>query len=152
MSEMVDLVVIAVLFAFAVLVSHETPRRWMIQAGGVLVTRFTRPEQPSEWELEQAELWLMARRRQLVEDLGRIERLLLHDKTMSATRQLGNRLARDQLLASIARLPEVLPGRDRWPARARTYEVQTYDRAAPSPALSSREPVAEVLDVSGWRG
>ena len=69
----------------------------------------------------------MARRRQLTEDLRRIEQLLLHDETMSATRQLGNRLARDQLLVSLARIPDVLPGRDRY-------------RRVPSRAARTRSP------------
>ena len=65
---------------------------------------------------------------------------------MSATRQLGNRLAREQLLVSLARIPDVLPGRDRYTA----YEPLSYEMAAPSPALASRGTSVEVLDVSGW--
>ena len=89
----------------------------------------------------------MARRKQLTEDLHRIEQLLLHDATMSATRQLGNRLAREQLLVSLARIPDVLPGRDRYTP----YEPLPQEMAAPSPALARRGASVEVLDVSGWR-
>jgi len=83
----------------------------------------------------------MARRRQLTEDLRRIERLLLHDETMSATRQLGNRLAREQLIASLSRIPDVLPGRDRY----------LTDEPVRAPALATHGRTVEVLDVGGWR-
>jgi hypothetical protein len=65
---------------------------------------------------------------------------------MSATRQLGNRLAREQLLVSLARIPDVLPGRDRYAA----YVPLPYEAAAPSPALANRTASVEVLDVGGW--
>ena len=71
---------------------------------------------------------------------------------MSATRQRGNRLAREQLVASLARIPDVLPGRDRYfeyehvPPSPRGSDV-----AAPSPVLATRNSRVEVLDVSGWR-
>ena len=113
MTVMVDLLVIAVLFVFAVAMTYQRPRSWLIEAVRGMAARYGRPEHTPAWELEHAELWLMARRRQLSEDLRRIEGLLLHDETMSATRQLGNRLARDQLIASLSRIPDILPGRDR---------------------------------------
>ncbi len=152
MTVMVDLVVIAVLFLFAVAMTYQRPRSWLVQAAREMAARYGRPEHTPAWELEHAELWLMARRRQLTEDLRRIERLLLHDETMSATRQLGNRLARDQLVASLARIPDVLPGRDRYLSSEPVESRQLgYDIAAPSPALASRSASVEVLDVSGWR-
>ena len=65
---------------------------------------------------------------------------------MSATRQLGNRLARDQLVASLARIPDVLPGRDRYLSSEPVESRQlAYDIAAPSPALASRSASVEVL-------
>lgn len=148
MTVVVDLVIIAVLFVLAVLMTYDIPRRWLIERGKAAGARFGRPEHTPEWELEHAELWLMARRKQLTEDLLRIERLLLHDETMSATRQLGNRMARDQLIESLARIPDVLPGRDRFSS----YERVPYDVAAPSPAVATRGVTVEVLDVGGWRG
>lgn len=116
----------------------------LARAWRATVARYGRPEHTPAWELEHTELWLMARRQQLTEDLRRIERLLLHDELMSATRQLGNRLARDQLVASLARIPDVLPGRDRYFA----YERVSYEPVA---AFSSRSGSVEVLDVVGWR-
>ena len=146
MAVTVDLVIIAILFVVAVLLTRDRPRAWLIAQGSELAGRYGRPEHTPEWELEHAELWLMARRKQLSEDLARIERLLLHDASMSATRQLGNRLARDQLLVSLARIPDVLPGRDRYSA----YEPVPYEMSAPTPALARRGSSVEVLDVSGW--
>ena len=99
MAVAVDLVIIAILFVIAVLLTCDRPRAWLLTQGSELAGRYGRPEHTPEWELEHAELWLMARRKQLTEDLRRVEQLLLHDASMSATRQLGNRLAREQLLA-----------------------------------------------------
>ena len=142
-----DLVIIAILFVIAVLMTRDRPRAWLLARGSDFAERHARPEHTPEWELAHAELWLMARRRQLNEDLRRIDQLLLHDAAMSATRQLGNRLAREQLLVLLARIPDVLPGRDRYSA----YEPMPYESSAPSPALASRAASVEVLDVSGWR-
>ena len=147
MAVTVDLVIIAILFVIAVLLTRDRSRAWLIAQGSELAGRYGRPEHTPEWELEHAELWLMARRKQLTEDLHRIEQLLLHDATMSATRQLGNRLAREQLLVSLARIPDVLPGRDRYTP----YQPLPHEMAAPSPALARRGGSVEVLDVSGWR-
>ena len=147
MAVAVDLVIIAILFVIALMLTYDRPRAWLLAQGSELAGRYGRPEHTPEWELEHAELWVMARRKQLIEDLRRVEQLLLHDATMSATRQLGNRLAREQLLVSLARIPDVLPGRDRYSA----YEPVPYESSAPSPALASRAASVEVLDVSGWR-
>lgn len=150
MSVVVDLVIIAVLFVFSVAMTYERPRAGLVTAWRWLAARYGRPEHTAAWELEHAELWLMARRRQLSADLARIEQLLLRDDTMSATRQLGNRLARDQLILSLARIPDVLPGRDRYFSYEPVPTV-AYDIAAPSPALAGRRASVEVLDVGGWR-
>ena len=146
MAVAVDLVIIAVLFVIALMLTYDRPRSWLLRRGAELAVRYGRPEHAAAWELEHAELWLMARRKQLTEDLRRIERLLLHDASMSATRQLGNRLAREQLLVSLARIPDLVPGRD----RSYAYEPVAYESAAPSPALAGRASGVEVLDVSGW--
>lgn len=152
MAYVLDLAFIVVVFVVAGTMTHERPRVWLVSGVQGLAVRWARPEHTPAWELEHAELWLMARRRQLTEDLRRIERLLRHDETMSATRQLGNRLARDQLIASLARIPDVLPGRDRYadPTGDRSPRP-AYDVAASSPALAGRSRSVEVLDVGGWR-
>lgn len=146
MAVAVDLVIIAILFVIALMLTYDRPRAWLFRRAALFAARYGRPEHTADWELEHAELWLMARRKQLTEDLRRIERLLLHDASMSATRQLGNRLARDQLIVSLARIPDLVPGRD----RSYAYEPMVYESAAPSPALAARGTRVEVLDVSGW--
>ena len=152
MAVAVDLVIIAILFVIALMLTYDRPRSWLLAQGSELAGRYSRPEHTPEWELEHAELWMMARRKQLTEDLRRVEQLLLHDASMSGTRQLGNRLAREQLLVLLARIPDVLPGRDRYSAyEYAAYEPVPYEMAAPSPALASRTASVEVLDVSGWR-
>ncbi len=146
MAVAVDLVIIAVLFVIAVVLTYDRPRSWLFRRAALFAARYGRPEHTADWELEHAELWLMARRKQLTEDLRRIEQLLLHDASMSATRQLGNRLAREQLLVSLARIPDLVPGRDRWYA----YEPVAYESTPPTPVLAGRASSVEVLDVSGW--
>lgn len=142
------LVVLGVLLALALLLRFARSRAWLIELCRRFAIRFGRPEHTPEWEREHAELWLMARRRRLMTDLRRIESLLLHDETMSATRQLGNRLARDQLIASLARIPELLPARDRYFGYDAANPI-VCDGAIPAP-LTDRQSSVEVLDVIGW--
>jgi hypothetical protein len=98
------------------------------------------------------ELYLARRRERLYADIARLERILATDENMSATRQLGNRIAYDWLVAELERtrrvpqtiFAEVVP--DRW------------DSPALSPSRSSvpighdpqRGTTVEVLDI-GWR-
>lgn len=159
-------IVLGALLTLALLLRFARSRAWLIRLGSGLSNRFGRPEHTPEWEREHAELWLMARRRQLMTDLRRIESLLVHDEWMSATRQLGNRLARDQLIASLARIPELVPARDRYfgydvvtpvtwdvaPAAPRTVPAPltvSAPLAVPTP-MADRRPSVEVLDVVGW--
>lgn len=146
----VDLVVIAALFLLAFALTFEGARARLLQWAQAFAARYGRPEHTPEWELEHAELWLMARRTRLQEHLRRVEMLLRHDEHMSATRQIGNRMARDQLIASLARIPDVLPGQGR-------HLTHSFRRAEPSASAYEISPrpatrsTVEVLDVSGWR-
>lgn len=143
-----QLVVLGMLITLALLLRFARSRAWLIRLGHGLSLRFGRPEHTAEWERENAELWLMARRRQLMADLRRIESLMLHDDWMSATRQLGNRLARGQLLASLARIPELVPAQDRYFGYDAAMQPAS-DIVAPASWASPRSSV-EVLDVVGW--
>ena len=67
-----------------------------------LAARLTRVEEPDP---EILELWNAVRRQRLEGDLDRISRLVATDTWMSATRQLGNRLAYAQLVAELAQIP-----------------------------------------------
>ena len=151
MELIVESIVLGMALTLALLLRFAGSRAWLARLGRGLSLRFGRPEHTPEWEREHAELWLMARRRQLTSDLRRIESLLLHDDWMSATRQLGNRLARDQLLVSLARIPELLPAQDRYFGynAVTPPAADAPDAAAPSPWASPRSSV-EVLDVVGW--
>jgi hypothetical protein len=95
---------------------------------------------------------LMYRRDRLCADLRRIEHLLATDAWMSATRQLGNRLAYDQLVDELRRIPD-LPS---------TFERQTLDwwnesKSQPlwggpqnTNCYSENAPAVEILEI-GWR-
>lgn len=96
---------------------------------------------------------LMYRRDRLCADLRRIEHLLRTDMWMSATRQLGNRLAYDQLVDELSRIPD-LPS---------SFERQTLDwwnesKSQPlwgdpltTNGYSEKTPAVEILEI-GWRG
>jgi hypothetical protein len=95
---------------------------------------------------EQEKLWAWTKRRQVCAALDRIERLIATDSWMSATRQLGNRLAYQQLLAELRRTPDVFPA-----------GLDLTATPAWTPARTSRrwsEPPADVWDdrdfAVGW--
>ena len=100
---------------------------------------------------EDDDLWLMYRRDKLSADLRRVEGLLATDTWMSATRQLGNRLAYDQLIDELRRIPEVFP------ISFQPQTVDSWDRSRSeqlwrAPAIndySAQSPTVEVLDI-GW--
>ncbi|MFT4166249.1 MAG: hypothetical protein QM650_13500 [Microlunatus sp.] len=165
MQAITTTTVFGLALTLALLLRFARSRAWLFSLCHGLALRFSRPEHTAEWEREHAELWLMARRRQLTADLRRIESLLLHDDWMSATRQLGNRMARAQLMVLLARIPELLPARDRY----FSYDAVTLsDRNVPASApliaapvaapaalttpahLADRRPSVELLDVVGW--
>ena len=72
MAVAVDLVIIAILFVIAVVLTYDRPRSWLLRRAALFAARYGRPEHTADWELEHAELWLMARRKQLTEDLRRL--------------------------------------------------------------------------------
>jgi len=112
----------------------------------------TRQERMEEWDPDEAELWLVEKRRRLSADLCRIERLLATDSWMSATRQLGNRLAYRQLVDDLRHMPDVLPAAlapfqpfTSWDDSADLGESARYIRTG----YASRPPQIEVLEI-GW--
>lgn len=89
----------------------------------------------------RAELREVMRAERLHEDLLRIRHLVATDTYMSATRQLGNRIAYRQLLAesqALACRPELTPPR-------RTWAVESADLST-----TRRASGPEHLDI-GWR-
>ncbi len=96
-------------------------------------------EEPDEATLRQ---WALLRLERLQRDLERVRRLVADDSWMSATRQVGNRLAHEQLLVDVGK------------AEA---EVATFGPvevpAAPSPVAAPRfafttasQPAVEVIE------
>jgi hypothetical protein len=121
---------------------------------------------PVDEEQENLRLW--SKRCRLGAALDRIERLLATDAWMSGTRQMGNRLAYDQLVVELSRIPNVFPPRvdtplvDIWadpqPSRRRRSSApDPWDEKEHVPAWSaltvgaapSKPGQVEVLDI-GW--
>lgn len=95
-------------------------------------------DQPDEFGQFPSTWHALTRRERLLADLERVRRLLATDTGMSAVRQLGNRLAHDQLLRELRETPEppwaLLAGR-------------TSASAAPTPAAG----VPSLPEDRGWR-
>ena len=113
------------------------------------------------WALEQVtavpesdplaqELFSALRRERLRADLQRLQRILATDMTMSATRQLANRLAYEWLLRDLDSLRAVAPA----------YVDAALDQPAPSVPIRTAEvsrgqdwrraPEVEILEI-GWK-
>jgi hypothetical protein len=121
----------------------------MSRLGGVILDRLSRP---SDVDREAEELSRVLRRQRLCADLRRVEHLIATDTWMSATRQLGNRLAYEQLLDDLRHTPDVLPAIpgineiNNWTASASTIEP-----AIPMTGYGPRNaPTIEILEI-GWR-
>jgi hypothetical protein len=111
-----------------------------------------RYERTEELDPDETELWLAEKRRKLCSDLRRVEHLLATDSWMSATRQLGNRLAYRQLVDDLRHTPEVFPA----PAPIPSFDSRDVSakplRSAGylSAGFAVRSPQVEVLEI-GWR-
>jgi hypothetical protein len=121
----------------------------MIRLGGAILQRLSRPDDVDQ---EADELWRAARRQQLCADLRRVEHLIATDTWMSATRQLGNRLAYEQLLDDLKHTPDVLPvipGMNE--INSWTPATATAQPATPDTGYGPRNaPKIEILEI-GWR-
>jgi hypothetical protein len=122
---------------------------------------------PVDEEAESLRLW--SKRCRLGAALDRVERLLATDSWMSGTRQLGNRMAYDQLVAELSRIPDVFPNRpyaplvevwsETYPTKRRSssasdrwddkHQIQAWSATVPA-GPPSRPGQVEVLDI-GWR-
>jgi hypothetical protein len=121
----------------------------MSRLGGVILDRLSRPDDVDQ---EAEELSRATRRQQLCADLRRVEHLIATDTWMSATRQLGNRLAYEQLLDDLKHTPDVLPAIpgmneiNSW-----TPSTSTAEPATPDTGFGARNaPKIEILEI-GWR-
>ncbi len=100
---------------------------------------------------DDEDLWLMYKRDKLSADLRRVEHLLATDMWMSATRQRGNRLAYDQLLDELRRIPDVFPISFQ-PQAVDSWDESQVERLWRVPAVngySAQSPTVEILDI-GW--
>ena len=121
----------------------------MSRLGGALVDRLSRP---GDLDREAVELSQVLRRQRLCADLRRVEHLIATDTWMSATRQLGNRLAYEQLVDDLKHTPDVLPAIpgmseiNNW-----TAYTSTDQPAIPITGYGSRSAAKiEILEI-GWR-
>lgn len=143
MSEVGQLVMWATLFGL-VLLARLLMTRPAQRLLGPLFRRLrdwaaARWERPEEVDPEAEELAIFLRRQRLNAHLERVRRILRDDEWMSATRQVGNRLAYASLVAELARTPEV-------------YAVPLASAAPTTVAYDHRHRSSvEILDVVGWR-
>lgn len=124
-------------------------RKQMSRLGGVILDILSKPDDVDQ---EAEELSRAARRERLCADLRRVEHLIATDTWMSATRQLGNRLAYEQLLDDLKHTPDVLPAIpgmneiNSW-----TPATATAQPATPDTGYGTRNaPKIEILEI-GWR-
>jgi hypothetical protein len=149
MDQLRDWLVLFGLILAVPLLARPFIRRQLSRLGGVIFDRLSRPAEPDR---EAEELWSVLRRERLCADLRRVEHLIATDTWMSATRQLGNRLAYAQLLDDLKHTPDVLPAVsgigevDGWTAFPPMVEP-----AIPDAGYASRNaPKIEILEI-GWR-
>ena len=111
-------------------------------------THYARAE---ERDPDEDAMWLMERRRRLCADLRRVEHLLATDTWMSATRQRGNRLAYNQLVDDLRRMPVAV---------STIFQSQTFDPwdesaiepsywRLPDESFRPKPRTVEVLEI-GW--
>jgi hypothetical protein len=99
--DMTALVVMLSLPFVVWLLSQSWMQRLLRPFGVWLWARMVPEAEPDAAALE---LWHALRRERLQRDLERVRRLIADDGWMSATRQVGNRMAFEQLLAELADL------------------------------------------------
>jgi hypothetical protein len=104
-----------------------------------------RQRQSSDGEQEYDELSAVLRRQELRAHADRLRRIVATDESMSATRQIANRLAYRWILRELEKTPEIPwitdddPG---WSPSVTPVRPSTYG--------SARRPAPEVLEI-GWR-
>lgn len=152
LDDLRDLVVVGGVFLGVVLISSSSVRAHLAphlaRAGRWALIRL---ELVSEPGLEPDPLWVALRRRQLCADLERLQRLVATDMWMSATRQLGNRIAHRQLLLELERTPDI-------DVTSLTGGYAAFSHATALPAWSTdldhrdddrRGSAVEILEI-GW--
>ena len=85
-----------------------------------------RPRPRSEAEVEFEELWAVQRRQQLTAHIQRLRRIIATDESMSATRQIANRIAYRGLLRDLESIPDVVPWMPYDDAMISRYSASSY--------------------------
>jgi hypothetical protein len=98
----------------------------------------------SEPDEEDDDLWNVLRRQQLSAHAERLRRILATDESMSATRQIANRLAYRQLLNELKEIPDV------WAPMAAPATASRWNSPTVYPKRSESAPTVEILEI-GWR-
>jgi hypothetical protein len=142
------IVLIALMLA-SPLLARPFIRKHISRLGSVILENLSRP---ADVDRDAEELSRVIRRERLCADLRRVEHLITTDSWMSATRQLGNRLAYQQLLDDLRHTPDVLPATSgiseiyNWTASASTAQP-----AIPVTGYGFRSAAKiEILEI-GWR-
>ena len=94
-------------------------------------------------------LWQMERRSRMCADLRRVEHLLATDTWMSATRQLGNRIAYHRLVDDLRHTPVVLPTIFQTFGSLDESTFEPPSRWLPNAGYSPQPPTVEILEI-GW--
>jgi|SoimicmetaTmtHPA_FD_contig_31_828557_length_580_multi_3_in_0_out_0_1 hypothetical protein len=135
------------LFIVLPLLSRSSVRNFlrppMIRLGSWTLAQLRPGGDPDE---EADDLSNVVRRQRLCAEIQRLQRILATDVSMSATRQIANRLAYGQLLRELKNTPDVygaMPGdvtATRW----------NPSNLSPRTEPSQTAPTVEILEI-GWR-
>ena len=146
LHQLVGWLLVTGLFIGLPLLSRPSVRRFvgppMIRLGSWTVERLRPRDEPDE---EADELSKVLRREQLGAEVQRLRRILATDASMSATRQIANRLAYRQLLRELGNTPDVyaaMPGQ----LTATRWDTSTL---SPRTRRSHDAPTVEILEI-GW--
>ena len=108
------------------------------------------PEESDDDQLA-ADLVVVLRRERLVRDLARVQHLVATDAWMSDTRQIGNRMAYEQLLHDLKTLPEpAFPGPVAGASTGWSTAAFAGSAAATPGYGSGHRSTVETLDVQLW--
>jgi hypothetical protein len=99
-----------------------------------------RQNRASQVDQEYDELYAVMRRQRLSDHANRLRRIVATDESMSATRQIANRIAYRSILHELETMPDVFSGMPY--DETRHPLMSTYD--------SRRASTVEVLEI-GWR-
>jgi hypothetical protein len=99
-----------------------------------------------ELDQEADDLSKVLRREQLCAEVERLRRTLATDESMSATRQIANRLAYRQLLRELENTPAVFEAMPSYATATRWNSL-----TLPSRPPSETAPTVEILEIGGRR-